>query len=316
MSILLILILCMFGGVLLRHYYSRADLIANVVRKFLIWICLPALVFVHIPKIAWEKNMLFPLLTPYIAFALSITLGLVLRELGKRLASPRNIFSPLQSKPLLGCFILMCGFGNTAFVGYPVIQVFYGAAALKTAIILDQGGSFVALTSLGVLCASYFSGAKLTGKQWLKKTFAYPSFMCFLIALLMNFQNVELSESLQQLLRIVAAPLSYLALFLSGLNLRLRFPRSYTALLSVGLSLKLIFIPALIMLIFLISGYSAGIATKVCVLEAAMPPMVSAAIISLEYRLEEELAMLFIAVGIPLSFLSLFLYYHILEYIY
>ena len=50
---------------------------------------------------------------------------------------------------------------------------------------------------------------------------------------------------------------------------------------------------------------ASGLAIQVTLFEAAMPPMITAAILAKEKDLDPELATLMVAVGLPLSFITL-----------
>jgi predicted permease len=52
-----------------------------------------------------------------------------------------------------------------------------------------------------------------------------------------------------------------------------------------------------------------GLLFKVTVLQAAMAPMITAAIIAQEYELNSDLANLMVGIGIPLSFLTILMWY-------
>jgi predicted permease len=70
------------------------------------------------------------------------------------------------------------------------IIALYGEEGLKTAIFVDQPGSFVVLSTLGILVATiYSSGNPMVFK--LPKDFFFPPFITFLIACVMNILNFE-----------------------------------------------------------------------------------------------------------------------------
>jgi malate permease and related proteins len=53
-------------------------------------------------------------------------------------------------------------------------------------------------------------------------------------------------------------------------------------------------------------------AFQVTVFEAAMAPMITGSIVAQEYGLDGELAALLVGVGIPISFLTLWAWFHLL----
>jgi predicted permease len=56
---------------------------------------------------------------------------------------------------LTGCLILTAGLGNTSFG--PIIEALYGQEGMKTAILVDQPGTFVVLSTLGIIVATMYS---------------------------------------------------------------------------------------------------------------------------------------------------------------
>ena len=56
-----------------------------------------------------------------------------------------------------------------------------------------------------------------------------------------------------------------------------------------------------------------GVAMQVTIFEAAMPPMITAAIIAAEHHLDAKLANLMVAIGLLISFASLTLWYWLLH---
>jgi predicted permease len=56
--------------------------------------------------------------------------------------------------------ILTAGLGNTSFLGFPIIEALYGQEGMKTAILVDQPGTFVVLSTLELSATMYSKGAK------------------------------------------------------------------------------------------------------------------------------------------------------------
>ncbi len=76
-------------------------------------------------------------------------------------------------------------------------------------------------------------------------------------------------------------------------------------MLSLGLAYKLLLAPALILLLYAVLADRRDPAIAVCVLEAAMAPMITGAIVAASYGLKPKLANMMVGIGIPLSFLTL-----------
>jgi hypothetical protein len=72
--------------------------------------------------------------------------------------------------------------------------------------------------------------------------------------------------------------------------------------------------PALILLLFAGLLGAEGQVMRVTVFEAAMAPMIGASIVALDHDLDPPLLTLMIGVGIPLSFLTLPVWFQVLGY--
>ncbi len=104
----------------------------------------------------------------------------------------------------------------------------------------------------------------------------------------------------------LAATLVPLALVSVGLNLKINasiFKRRYPALLY-GLSFKLVLVPSFFTLLYYFLLSQKGLATHATLLESAMAPMITSAVVATEFHLDSEIANLMVGVGIPLSLLT------------
>jgi predicted permease len=64
---------------------------------------------------------------------------------------------------------LNCRAGNTSFLGFPIIEALYGQEGMKTAILVDQPGTFVVLSTLGIIVATMYSKGEPNSIQIFKK---------------------------------------------------------------------------------------------------------------------------------------------------
>lgn len=146
------------------------------------------------------------------------------------------------SKTLIGALILCAGFGNTSFVGIPVIQSLYGESGLKTVMLVDQPGSFVALSTLGIIIASFYSGDKIGIVQIIKKILKFPPFIAFVIAVILNIIHVAIPLAIDDVFAKLGATTVPLALVSVGSQLRWQKLDHDSKPLFWGLWFKLIFI--------------------------------------------------------------------------
>ena len=153
MSNLILLFLCLFLGFILRKTKVFPENGHIALNSFVINISLAALSLYYIPKIDISYEVIFPVAIGW----LNIFLAMVFfSALGKKMN---------WSKAVIGALIMCAGFGNTSFVGIPVIQSIFGESGLKTVMLVDQPGSFVALSTVGIAVANYYSGTKSTVSQ-------------------------------------------------------------------------------------------------------------------------------------------------------
>ncbi|HET7360523.1 MAG TPA: AEC family transporter, partial [Salinimicrobium sp.] len=102
--------------------------------------------------------------------------------------------------------------------------------------------------------------------------------------------------------------------FSVGLQLKLREWKNEIRFIVPALSYKLILAPLLILIVCLGFGITNFIA-KISIFEAAMAPMVTGTIIATDYNLNPKLANIILGIGIPISFLTTFLWALGLEFL-
>lgn len=302
------IILCLgLGWGLRRRFPSLLQYLPWLI-KYLIWGAIPAVALLQLSQLPLSWAWLQPVGTAWLVFGVAIVGVWSLRDW-------------LQlDRASLGCLMLMAGLGNTSFVGFPLMQAFYGPPGLQIAVLVDQPGSFLALGTLGIwLAALHAREAEPSSHPlWqasLRRVLRFPPFLACVLALILNGYGLSPSGWLELLLKPLAASLAPLALFVVGLQWQLP-QRSHPAAekeqaaplrraLVLGLGYQLLLAPALIFLLyrpFVASGQE--LSFQVCVLEAGMAPMISAAIVAGEYGLNPQLASLMTGLGIPLSLLS------------
>jgi len=112
-------------------------------------------------------------------------------------------------------------------------------------------------------------------------------------------------SAVSRFIRYFLPPLVPLALVSVGFQLRLSAIRGRIPLLAVGLCFKLVIGPALVLAVLAGLFAQRGPVIRITVFEAAMGPMIGAAIIAMDHDLDPSLVTLMVGIGIPLSFASL-----------
>lgn len=304
MAQILLILICLLAGYLLVKTGLAEASSSRIINIIVLHIALPALTLIYIPRIEINPSLLFPVITPWLNILLA---WLVFGFIGKRAG---------WSKPLTGAMIMMTGFGNTSFVGIPVIQALYGEKGIETVIMVDQPGSFVALTTLGILISGIYSGKSSgMGSELFIKILKFPPFIAFVAGILMNIMDIYWSESLLNLLQYFGNLVVPLALISVGMQWKLDLHSKHWKFVWSGLAFKLIAFPFFLILMFVFLLGQRGEVIEISILEGAMAPMVTAGIIASSYGLKPRFCSMMLGAGIPLSFLTLGLIYLILQII-
>ncbi len=291
MNNLILLILCFIAGMVLRHFKRMPDNAPATLNSFIIHVSLPALTLLYIHGLHLSGDVILIAAMAWIVFGLSATF---FWSIGRWLHLPRAT---------VGALMLMGGLGNTSFFGVPMVEAYFGAGGLGTAIVVDQLGSFMTLSILGITVAGIYSSGRPTAAEIGKRIVLFPPFIALSIALLLI--PIEYADWFTALLKRLSDTLAPLALLSVGMQLRLGHVAEHKRNLALGLAFKLVLAPLVIYLLYVQLLGAQGLAIQVTVFEAAMPPMIAAAIVTSEHDLDPPLANLMVAVGLILSFFTL-----------
>jgi predicted permease len=291
---------CFLLGILLRRSRRLPDSAAAALNGFVVHISLPALTLTYVHGLKIDTNLILPALMAWIMFGIGCGFfWLAARAFG-------------FSRATTGGLMLTGGMANTSFIGLPMIETFYGPQFLGLGILIDQLGSYFVLSTLGILVASlYSSGHGINAKAVMRKIALFVPFQAFVLALLL--MPFEYPGWLDDLLKRLGGTLVPIALVSVGYQLQLSHVRGKAQALSVGLLFKLAIAPALILLLFAGVLRAEGSVLNVTVFEAAMGPMIGASIVAIDHELDPPLLTLMVGVGIPLSFLTLPVWWHLLS---
>lgn len=292
---------CLLLGLFLRRSGRLPDNAAASLNGFVVHISLPALTLTYVHGLKLDTSLILPALMAWVMFGVGCGFfWLAARALG-------------FSRATTGGLMLTGGLANTSFIGLPMIDTFYGPQFLGLGILIDQLGSYFVLSTLGILVASLYSGHSTNAKTVIRKIVLFVPFQAFVLALLL--MPFEYPIWLDELLKRLGATLVPIALVSVGYQLQLSQVRGKAYALTVGLVFKLAVAPALILLLFAGVLGAEGPVLSVTVFEAAMGPMIGASIVAIDHELDPPLLTLMVGVGIPLSFLTLPVWWHLLSFL-
>lgn len=295
MANIILLAVCLAAGIGLRKTGRFPAATPAALNGFIIHISLPALTILHIHNMKLDRSLL---LTAAMAWLLFLLAWALFHIAGKALKTDRR---------RIGALVLVAGLGNTSFVGLPMIEAYFGKEHLGIGIIADQLGSFMALSTLGILAATIYSSGNASPRQMARKILLFPPFEALILAFCLR--PVTFPDWTVTILEKLGSTLTPLALVSVGFQLHFDGLRAVLKPLSVGLAYKLALGPALICLLYVTALGATGTTAQVTVFEAAMPPMITAGIIAVEHDLEPQLVGMLLGIGIPISFVTLHLWH-------
>ena len=284
-------------GVLIRSRSDGTRHFHEGLNAYIIYVALPAVSLKYLPQLQLSVDFLLPFLTGWLVLLCSLIFF-------------KNL-SIIKDRSTKGALILVAGLGNVSFLGFPIIDYFYGKEGLQLAVLVDQG-SFLALSTIGVGVAMIYSGSSISYRVIGKRILTFPPFIAFLIAITCNLLAVSTPLWMEKTLSIFASTLTPVALASIGLQFTFKMDTSDRLPLVAGLFYKMLLAPLIVFLVGWIFFYTDDLPVEVSVIEASMPPMVTAAIIASRYGLHPTLANGLVAVGLVLAVLLLPFWYWIL----
>lgn len=285
-----LLIGCFLVGAALRRVPSFPPGAIKRLNWYALSIALPALVLRSVHSVTWQPRYL---LVAAVLWALFATAA------GVAVLAVRRQWT---SRAVAGAVALSTGLGNTAFIGVPLSTALGGADAAGPAAMIDQLGSFLAFAVLALPFAMTFGGAGARASVVLRKVVTFPPFLALIAAVALR--PFTFPGPVDVALDALAKTLSPVALLCVGWQLELRGLGAQVKPLALGLGWKLGVAPAVMLVALWLSGGPYGLVAHVAVAQAAMAPMVTAAVLADENGLAAPISAAMAALGALLSFLT------------
>lgn len=287
MNNIVLLFVCLLLGIMLRVSRRIPDNSHNALNAFIIHISLPALIILQIHNVTLQAQLLLSIAMPWLMFALGVGFFWML--------STRLEFS----RGTTGALMLAGGLANTSFVGLPMIEAFFGVSGMATGILIDQLGTYLVLSTLGIAVAATYSSSSSSMAGVLKRIAVFPPLLALIVAFaLMPF---EFPSWIIDTLKRLGDTLAPLALVSVGLQLRFDQTRGIKTALALGLAFKLLLAPAVLALLYFSIVHTSDDVARVTLFEATMGPQIGGAIVAIQHGLNPPLVSLMVGVGITLS---------------
>jgi len=299
MENLIIIFALLLLGIILNRLKILPENASQSLNLFIIYVSLPALILLQVPRLTFSKELLVPVLLPWVMVIVSALLVILASRLLK------------WQRQITGALLLMVPLGNTSFFGIPMIEAFWGTESVSYGVLYDQFGTFLALTTYGSIILAIYSGSeKPTPAAIVKKICLFPPFIALVLGLLS--MNVPYPAVLVSVLQGIAASLVPVVMVAIGLQIRLKLAPGNWTPFTIGLAIKLVAAPLIATGLCFALNLD-GLAVKVAIFEAGMPPMVTAGALALIAGLAPELTAALVGLGLMASFLTLPLLFQLLQ---
>ena len=299
MSNLVLLFLCLVIGVVLRNSGRMPDNAHVTINAFIIHVSLPALTLLQIHNVILQPALMYSVAMPWLLFSGGAAFFWFLAKALR--------LSPATT----GALMLSGGLANTSFVGLPMIETFYGREGMAIGILIDQFGTYLVLSTLGIVVASIYSTGATSAREIVKRIVTFPPFLALLLAVVL--MRLDYPAWFSDVLRRLGDTLSPLALVSVGLQLRLGQLQGNRLSLALGLAFKLLLAPLALALLYVGLLGATGRIVQITLFEVAMGPQIGGAIVGIQYGLNPALITLMVCIGITLSFLTLPLWWYALQ---
>ncbi|RUO23401.1 hypothetical protein CWE08_01765 [Aliidiomarina iranensis] len=289
MSAMLLILAYLVIGLVLKRTHLMPVNTGQVLNQYVINVAVPAMILLHLPHLDITRAILTPAIMPWVLFPISIALVLTSAKIWK------------WSRELTGALLIVVPLGNTSFLGFPMIETFFGTAGLPYAVIYDQVGSFIGLAFFATFFAAVYgkredgNEEKLSIASLTKRLVTFPPVIALIVAFIFGMQNYP--GMLQTLISNLAATLVPVVMIAVGFQLQFRIPKSDLLPFSVAMIIKLLILPAVALGLIRALDLN-DLAAQVTVLEASMPFMITAGAVAIGAGLKPRFVASLVGYGI------------------
>lgn len=275
-------------GVFLKHtgFLSRDD--RDLLSKIVLYIALPAMVFVNIKDADISPDMLY---LP----VLGIITSLILFVIAYAYCRANN-----YSKRTTWTIMLAASLMNTGFIGFPVTLGVFGNIGFLHAVFYDLSTS-VLVIFYGMLLAKEFGG---NAREVLKKAVFFMPVWGVIFGLIFNFLNIQLFYVADSILNYFAQATIPMIMLALGLSLDFRNIKDNLKDSLVVAVMKLVMAPAIIFALLALLNIK-GMVFNIALIEAGMSTAGNALVLAIDYGLDADLMGSMIFTNVVLSVFSL-----------
>lgn len=265
---------------------------ARTFLDFAIVFALPCLIFDKAYHLNFDFSLIvlifMGLLSCVISAFISVLLGFIFK---------------FSKTTIISMFLLSC-FGNTIFVGMPIVEGIFSNPQFSAEVIFyDALATTLPISLFGPFVLSLGSGEKVNLMANIKKILSFPPFLALLFGFLCKI--IPLPEFLFSPIRLFGGAATPVALFAIGLGLGfMAIKTAYKATIIVIFA-KMLLVPLIFIFLLKIFGFEMKASTLVAIIESAAPTMTLAGAMVMKAKLDSNLAVSAVAFGVLFAFVSM-----------
>lgn len=273
MQTILFIVVFFILGYLARRVIREPARPVKWLNNHIIYLAMPSIILLKVPSLSINSDMLVPALYPWLWALIG----------GSLIIAVCRFFQ--FSKPIEGASLLLGLLGNTSFLGFPIIQALFNDEVLSYAIVFDQVGNFLLLSTVGLLIIAVYApsatGQKVSATVIIKRVFSFPPFIALLITVTLPIQG--LTSNIEPILNLLGKSLMPMALLVIGLQFQPQLLPEHRAPLTATIALKMLVCPLLAYAILVSFNIDIATAAKqATIIEAAMPCMITPGIMAIQ----------------------------------
>jgi malate permease and related proteins len=283
-------------GYILKKIWNLSAKLTPFLMNVIVYLAMPAVILLRVPDLEINRDVMIPVGSAWFCLVIGALLSYYCYKKWN------------FTKETLACMLLVCCLGNTSFYGFPIIKAYLHEDLIKYAVLYDQLGSFLALSTYGTFVIALFSNRekKVSVLFILKKVFSFPPFIALMISLFL-LRGVDYPIVIRSFFEYASLLLIPAAMLTVGLALNFRLEKETRRLFYLGTLIKMIIAPLLLFACFkMLKMNSEAVMTSI--FEAAMPPQITASIFAMRANFNPPLAAAMVSMGIIFSFFSLYVF--------
>ena len=258
---------------------------------FVVVFALPCLIFDKIYHLNFNFSLILLIFAGFISTSLAGIISVIVGRVFK------------FSKPTILSMFVLSAFGNTLFVGMPVVSNVFGEEFVGEVIMYDSLAGAIPISILVPLILAMNNGEKVTIVKNIKTIIYFPPFIGLVLGLALK--DFKIPEFVFAPIRMFGDSATPVALFAIGLSLGFNAIKSSYKSTVIVLFMKMILAPAIFILILQCFGAAFDKSTLIAVLESSMPTATIVCVMVMKAKLDSNFAASSVAFGLVLSVITL-----------